>query len=68
MRKGCRLLFTVVLLVILPFVGNVSYADDKTAMTPQGLLYGSPETFAEFHGFITLTYYDFETDGTRGGD
>ncbi|HEY4485716.1 MAG TPA: hypothetical protein VI702_05270, partial [Nitrospiria bacterium] len=28
-----------------------------------GILYGSPETFAEFHGFMSLLYSDFEKDG-----
>lgn len=46
---------------------NIGYAQDAP-MTPEGILYGSPETFAEFHGFVTLTYFDFEKDGTRDGN
>src|SRR3990172_9859287 len=46
---------------------NLGYAQETT-MTPYGILYGSPDTFAEFHGFITLTYFDFEKDGLRTPD
>lgn len=33
-----------------------------------GILYGSPETFAEFHGFMSVLYADFEEDGKIGGN
>src|SRR3990172_573844 len=46
---------------------NLGYAQETT-MTPYGILYGSPDTFAEFHGFVTLTYFDFEKDGLRTPD
>jgi hypothetical protein len=49
------------------FAVKIGHAQEP-AMTPYGILYGSPETFAEFHGFVTLTYFDFEADGTRDGN
>ncbi|HEY5594019.1 MAG TPA: porin [Nitrospiria bacterium] len=61
-----RLIGSIIIGFLL-FGGNLGHAQE-TAMTAHGLLYGSPESFAEFHGFVTLTYYDFEEDGTRDGD
>jgi hypothetical protein len=34
-------------------------------MTVPELGYGSPDTFAEFHGYLNLIYFDFEKDGDR---
>ncbi len=33
--------------------------------TPYGIRYGSPDTFAEFHGFLSTVYSDFEHGGER---
>lgn len=33
----------------------------------RGITYGSPDTFAEFHGFADLLYSDFQKEGENGG-
>jgi hypothetical protein len=36
-------------------------------MTVPGILYGSPDSYAEFHGFVVLEFYDFQKDGETVG-
>ncbi|MBI3994658.1 MAG: hypothetical protein HY349_01645, partial [Nitrospirae bacterium] len=60
--------------LIVPLVTILAIAWGGTALAQlvpgkvTGILYGSTESFAEFHGFVTLAYYDFEEEGTRSGD
>lgn len=52
--------FLLVGLVITCFFPWTGYAQE---MEVKGLLYGSPDSFAEFHGFANLQYFDFQKDG-----
>ena len=40
-------------------------AEPMSEETVQGLLFGSPELSAEFHGFVALEYFDFRGDPER---
>ena len=42
------------------------YSEEKMGGGVYGIAYGSPETFAEFHGFVNLEYFDFQKDGELG--
>jgi len=52
--------FLMVGLVLVCFFPWTGHAQE---MGVKGLLYGSPESFAEFHGFVNLEYFDFQKDG-----
>lgn len=62
MRGAIRLLA----IYLLCFVASPAWAQELPKEIP-GLGYGNPETFAEFHGFLTLDYRDFGRDGEWGG-
>ena len=67
MRRPPKLLIaTFVTALAIAWGGTVLAQTTPGKVT--GILYGSPDTFAEFHGFVSLTYYDFEEEGTRDGD
>ena len=53
-----------IMIGLLTFNPGIGLAQESETTVP-GLKYGSPETFAEFHGFVNLTYFDFEKDGER---
>jgi hypothetical protein len=46
--------------------GGIGHAQE-TGATPYGLSFGSPDTFAEFHGFVYFESFDFQKDG-KGTD
>jgi phosphate-selective porin len=60
-----RILTLSAIIMVAALVRPVG-AQESTMAVP-GILYGSPESFAEFHGFVNLEYLDFETAGDRGG-
>ncbi|MBI3811818.1 MAG: hypothetical protein HY283_06400 [Nitrospirae bacterium] len=57
--------FLVIGLVITCFFPWTGYAQ---VMGVKGLQYGSPDSFAEFHGFISLEFMDFQKDGPSGNE
>jgi hypothetical protein len=66
MKRIQRSLPAAVILWFLAFGGISGYAQEPQMTVPE-LGYGSPDTFAEFHGYVNLLYFDFEKDADRNG-
>src|SRR5581483_10511201 len=52
--------------LLLAMIGTPAMGQEMESSL-RGIGYGSPETFAEFHGFADLLYSDFQRDGVNGG-
>ncbi|MBI3610103.1 MAG: hypothetical protein HY204_05295 [Nitrospirae bacterium] len=61
MKQIRRNLVILSVIGLLAFGSGIGYAAETSKVS--GLQYGSPDTFAEFHGFINLEYFDFQKDG-----